>query len=161
MNAKQLIEKFKMQPNDAEGGYYAATYTSSVLLNGKQPICSAIYYMIDPESFSAMHRVKSDMLYHFYDGDPAQVLLLYPPGAPKKSEVCIFSNDLTSGDGPMKVIPGGTWMGSRLHGGRNFAFMGVSLDPGFDPAQYEIGKRDELIREYPEQKELIVALTRE
>ena len=160
-----------MQPNDAEGGYFASTYTSSILIPGKdlpgfkpikeeRPICGAIYYLVDPQSFSAMHRVTGNMLYHFYSGDPVQMLLLYPDGAPKRYEVCVFSNDIAAGGSPMKVIPGGTWLGSRMIGGGKYAFMGVSLDPGFNPADYEIGRRQDLMKEYPEQKELIEALTR-
>lgn len=168
MDAKQIIERFRMQPNDEEGGYYADNYTSSLVLDnqclpgfkpvkGGRPLCGAIYYLIDAQDFSAMHRVTGDMLYHFYDGYPVQMLLLYPDG---HSEVCTFSNDLSKDGKPMKVIPGGTWLGSHMLPGGDYAFMGVSMAPGFNPADYEIGQRAELIKEYPTQKKLIEQLTR-
>jgi uncharacterized protein len=171
MNPKQIIEQYKLQPNTAEGGYFAATYTSALEIpgkdlpgfkpiDGKRPICGAIYYFIDPDTFSAMHNVTGDMLYHFYSGDPVEMLLLYPDDYPTRSEVCVFSNDLSSGANPMKLIPGGTWLGSRLLPGGNYAFMGVSMAPGFNPADYTIAKRADLIRQYPEEAELITELTR-
>ncbi|HTI92302.1 MAG TPA: cupin domain-containing protein [Puia sp.] len=171
MDAKQILAWFNMQANTAEGGYYESTYTSSVTVDKKclqgfpsssnqRPICSAIYYFIDADGFSAMHRVSSDMLYHFYSGDPVQMLLLYPPGSANKTQVNYFTNDLSAGGQPMIVIPGGTWIGSRLVAGGQYALMGVSMAPAFDPSDYEIGNRNQLIREYPEQAALIGELTR-
>ncbi len=171
MNAKEVIDWFRMQPNDAEGGYFASTYTSTIKIPGKdlpgfpsvqeeRPICSAIYYLLEAGGFSAMHKVTGDMLYHFYSGDPVQMLLLYPEQFPNRYEVFIFSNDLTYGSPPMKVIPGGTWIGSRLVNGGGYALMGVSMAPGFDPADYTIGSRVELIEQYTEVKDLIIELTR-
>lgn len=159
MDAKQIIEWFGMEPNTAEGGYYASVYTSGKTID-KRPISSAIYYMLGGSGFSAMHRVSSDMLYHFYSGDPVQMLLLYPDHYPNRYEICVFTNDLSAGGTPMKVIPGGTWLGSRLVEGGSYAFMGVSMAPGFDPSDYEIGKRKVLEKEYPQVKGLIESLTR-
>lgn len=160
MDAKEIISWFGMQRNPDEGGYFAATYTSGEDVKGKRSICSAIYYMIDPTEFSALHRVGSDMLYHFYSGDAVQMLLLYPKGYPIEYEICIFSNDLSAGGSPMKVIPAGTWLGSRLVAGGSYALMGVSMAPGFEPSDYAIGKRKELDKEYPAVQWLIDQLTR-
>jgi uncharacterized protein len=171
MNPQIIIEALKLQPNDAEGGYFASTYTSTIEIGNKdlpgfkpienkRPICSAIYYFLEGNDFSAMHRVTGDMLYHFYSGDPVEMLLLYPEGSAQHSEVCIFSNDIAAGGTPMKVIPGGTWLGSRIVSAKSYALMGVTMSPGFDPADYTIGKREDLIQQYPEQKDLITELTR-
>lgn len=171
MDAQNMIDWFGMQKNPDEGGFFAGVYTSTVKVDNKdlpgfkpvknkRPICSAIYYFLDPTTFSAMHKVTGDMLYHFYSGDPVQMLLLYPEGSPNKWEICTFSNNLDAGGMPMKVIPGGTWLGSRLYAGSSYALMGVSMAPGFDPADYVIGKRKDLIKQYPEQQQLITELTR-
>jgi predicted cupin superfamily sugar epimerase len=105
-----------------------------------------------------MHRVTGDMLYHFYAGDPVQMLLLSEDGG---TEVTIFGNNLALSRGPMKVIPGGTWLGSRLTPGGTWALMGVSMAPGFDPVDYAIGDRKDLIAQYPKQEQLITVLTRD
>lgn len=168
---EQIRKLLHLLPNEAEGGYFAATYESGIHLadsmlpqfpasgNGR-PLCGAIYYFLDASGFSALHRVTGDMIYHFYAGDPVEMLLLYPDSSPTRTEQCVFSNDLASGGRPMKVIPGGTWLGSRLVGGGSFALMGVTMAPGFHPVDYTIGNKEELIRSYPEQHLLIESLCR-
>ncbi|WP_296703447.1 cupin domain-containing protein [Algoriphagus sp.] len=171
MDPKSIINWFNLQENTAEGGYSVSTYTAKETISSKElpgfkaieqnrHICGAIYYFLDQGTFSAMHRVTGDMIYHFYSGDPIQMLLLYPEGSSTRSELCIFSNDIAGGGNPMKVIPGGTWMGSRLVAGGSYALMGVTMSPAFDPADYFIAKRKDLISQYPEQETLITALTR-
>lgn len=170
LSAPEIKNWFQLQPNTAEGGYFASTYTSALLIPNAgaqfptspeaRPICSAIYYFLDPNGVSLMHKVTGDMLYHFYSGDPVEMLLLYPDGFPNRSEVCIFSNNISTGGKPMKVIPGGTWLGSRLVVGGSYALMGVSMSPGFSIVDYSIGRRDDLIQRYLDQKDLITALTK-
>jgi len=109
LTAKQMIDWLKLQENEAEGGYFVGIYQS--------PLSSAIYYFLDASGFSVLHRVTGDMIYHFYTGDPVQMLLLYPDGSPIHSEICVLSNDIAAGGSPTKVIPGGTWIGSRLIAG--------------------------------------------
>ncbi|MEO6733630.1 MAG: cupin domain-containing protein [Ferruginibacter sp.] len=174
LTSEDIIKRLGLQHNDKEGGYFAGTYVSGTVVpdadlpgfpatQKDRPLCGAIYYFLDSQEVSVMHRVTGDMIYHFYSGDPVQMLLLYPPDKtkfPTRTEVCIFSNDIASGGTPMKVIPGGTWLGSRLASGVGYALMGVTMAPGFDPGDYSIGERQELIQEYREQQALIESLTR-
>jgi len=174
-SAQEIKEWLKLEPNPQEGGFFASVYNSSIIVPDSslecfphtsegRSICGAIYYFLEAPGCSVMHQVTGDMLYHFYAGDPVQMLLL-PPDSPKKEHVpavvCIFGNNLALGQSPMKAIPGGTWLGSRLTPGGLWALMGVSMAPGFDPVDYAIGDRDELVQQYPEQAGLIRALTRE
>ena len=167
--SKQIIDRLKLQPNPAEGGLFASTYVSTLQiadtsLPGFSPtpasraLCSAIYYFIEAGNFSAMHRVTGDMIYHFYSGSPVEMLLLHPDGT---SGVCTFSSRISEGVGPMKIIPGGTWIGSRIKGSGSYALMGVSMAPAFDPVDYTIGKRKELVAKYPLREDMINSLTRE
>lgn len=170
LTPKNIIDWLKLKPNDLEGGYFAGTYESKLRIadpnlpgfpttqNGR-PLCSAIYYFLESGNCSVMHKVAGDMIYHFYNGDPVQMLLLYPDNFPNRSEVAIFSNDIAAGGSPMKVIPGGTWLGSRLTLGGTNALMGVTMAPGFHPGDYTIGTRDDLVKSYPEQESMINALT--
>jgi hypothetical protein len=168
LTPQQIIDLLKLQSNSAEGGYFASTYISQLTLPGEaakpaeskgRSLCSAIYYFLDRDTQSVMHQVTGDMIYHFYVGDPIEMLLLYPEGAAKRDEICVFSNDIGTGGQPMKVIPGGTWLGSKLGDGGRWALMGVTMAPGFDPRDYAIGKREELLKEYPQQASLIRELT--
>jgi len=171
MTPQQIIDWLGLQPNTLEGGYFARTYESAEKAppsvpnkepkRGQRALCSAIYYFLEPDTRSVMHKVSTDMIYHFYSGDPVEMLLLYPVGAANSSEICIFSNDIARGGYPIKVIPGGTWLGARLTPGGAYALMGVTMAPGFEPKEYAIGNRGDLIKEYPDQLSLIIALTRE
>ena len=170
MTPDQIIKLLNLFPNTAEGGYVGPVYNADLhldahclpgfppLTNVNRPICGAIYYFLKNDDRSVMHSVVGDMIYHFYSGDPVEMLLLKPD---KTTEVCTFSNDLDNGGFPMKAIPGGTWLGSRLiPGGTNkYALMGVTMAPGFNPADYKIASRSELLNAYPEQSEMIMALT--
>lgn len=172
---KEIIKWYKLQPNKDEGGYYGDVYTSAISLPdsvlpgfppvaGGRPLCDAIYYMLPGGGLSVLHRVTGDMLYHFYSGIPVEMLLLYPPGSKKEFELLTFSNQVeTAYIQPMKAIPGGTWMGSRpkTDNEEEYSFMGVSMAPGFNPIDYEIGKRDALIKEYPKLADLIKMFTRD
>jgi len=167
---QNVIDWLKLQPNKDEGGFFAGTYTSSINLpnsvlpgfppvKSDRPLSDAIYYFLESGSISVLHKVTGDMVYHFYSGDPVQMLLLYPDNYPNRYEICTFSNDLAAGAYPMKVIPGGTWLGSRLTPGGSYALMGVTMAPGFNPVDYTIGNRKDLIKLYPEVSDTILDFT--
>jgi uncharacterized protein len=169
LSAQDIKDFLKLEPNPQEGGFLASVYNSPIVVpdnilktfprtNAGRSLCGFIYYFLEAPGCSVIHRVTGDMLYHFYAGDPVQMLLLYPKGG---AEVATFGNNLARRQEPMKVVPGGTWLGSRVVPGGTWALMGVSMAPGFDPVDYTIGDRDKLLREYPEQADLMRALTRE
>ncbi|PKB18302.1 hypothetical protein CLU82_3572 [Flavobacterium sp. 5] len=172
MTPEEIKIKLQLEPNNEEGGFFASVYQSEILIpntilpgfpptNNLRPLSGAIYYFLDQSGCSILHKVTGDMVYHFYSGDPVEMLLLYPEQYPIRTEICIFSNDVLAGGKPMKAIPGGTWLGSRLLTGGNYALMGVTMAPGFSPTDYSIGDRKELIESYPEQKSLIEILTKD
>ena len=168
-SALEIKDFLKLEQGLQEVGFLASVYNSAIVVPDNvlktfphtiagRSLCGSIYYLLEAPGGSVMHRVTGDMLYHFYAGDPVQMLLLHPKGG---AEVSIFANNLALRQEPMKVIPGGTWLGSRIVPGGTWALMGVSMAPGFDPVDYAIGDRDRLTREYSEQRDLIRALTRE
>ncbi len=149
LTAKQVQELFKLQPLQPEGGYFAESYRS--------PLSTAIYYMLTPDTFSAMHRLKGDEIYHFYLGDPVEMLMLKPDGS---AEALLLGQNILGGMRVQHTVPGGTWQGSRLAPGGKFALMGTTMAPGFDPKDYDPGKRDALSAQYPAYAPLIAFLTR-
>src|SRR5215472_3838468 len=111
LTADDIKNWLKLTPNPQEGGFLASVYESSIripdgVLKGFPPtkngrsICGAIYYFLDSSGCSVLHKVTGDMLYHFYCGDPVQMLLLFPEGSPNESEICVFGNHLELGQGP-------------------------------------------------------------
>jgi uncharacterized protein len=165
-SAKEIQELLKLQPLPVEGGYFAETYRSKFTLtqrslpsgySGERALSTAIYYMLTPDTFSAMHRLDGDEVYHFYLGDPAEMLILKPDGT---AETLLMGQDIVSGMRLQHVVPGGVWQGSRLAPGGKFALLGTTMAPGFDPADFELGSRGELTARYPAYTELLAALTR-
>jgi predicted cupin superfamily sugar epimerase len=101
-----------------------------------------------------MHRLKSDEIFHFYDGDPAELLLLTPEG---KGELLKLGRSVEKGERPQIIIPAGSWQGMRTQG--EYTLFGCTVSPGFEYSDYETGSRKELTERYPEFAEKITKLT--
>lgn len=166
LTAEKIRELLKMQPLPTEGGYFAETYRSDASLSadalqhaypGERSLATAIYYMLTPDTFSAMHKLKGDEVYHFYLGDPIEMLLLKPDGS---GAAVILGADIAAGMRLQHVVPGGTWQGSRLAPGGKFALLGTTMSPGFSPEDYEHGSREALSEKYPQYAPLVTFLTR-
>jgi hypothetical protein len=166
LTVQQIKDLLKLQPLPLEGGFFAEVYRSirklpsSALPSGnpdERSLSTAIYYLLTPENFSAMHRLRGDEVYHFYLGDPVEMLLLKQDGS---AEAILVGPDIAAGMHLQHAVVGGTWQGSRLAPGGRFALMGTTMAPGFDPADFELGSRDNLSAAYPRYSPLIAMLTR-
>jgi predicted cupin superfamily sugar epimerase len=168
LTAEKLIELLDLKPLPMEGGFFRETYRaeetfSPAQLPARYPsarsFSTAIYYLLTsaPGCFSALHRVASDEVFHFYVGDAVEMLLLNPEGTWQRVEL---GNDLLRGERPQLVVPRGVWQGARVAAGGSFALLGTTVAPGFDAEDFELGAREELLRRYPQAAELIAALTR-
>jgi len=166
--AEQLIRFYGMKPLPIEGGFYTQTYRSPETISKgvlperyqeERPYGTAILYLYntDPDCFSALHRLPTDEVYHFYLGSPVEMLLLHPHG---KSERVILGQDIFNQQKLQLVVPRGVWQGSHLLAGGPFALMGTTMAPGYVESDYEGGEREELIRQYPHEADLIRLLTR-
>jgi hypothetical protein len=162
LTAERLIELLRLAPLPIEGGHFRQTWRSAAAVPGsptQKPIGTAIYYLLtdDPDSFSALHRLPTDEVYHFYLGDPVELLMLGPGG---QATVVSLGSDLLAGQSVQHVVPHGVWQGSRLRVGGRFALLGTTMAPGFETTDYEGGSRDALIAAYPSAAEGIRRLTR-
>lgn len=166
LTAEKLRDMLKMKPLPVEGGYFTETYRSknavppSALPDsypGERSLSTAIYYMLTPDTFSVLHRVRGDEIFHFYLGDPVEMLELKAGGT---GEAVLLGQDIAAGMRLQHVVPAGTWQGARLAPGGKFALMGTTMAPGFDSEDYEEGNRSELAAEYPQYAALITWLTR-
>jgi uncharacterized protein len=160
MTADEIKTLLHLQPHPVEGGFYRRTYTSSVsvaLLGGVRPYGTAIYYLLEEGTFSEMHVLASDEIFHFYLGDPVEMLQLYPDGG---SAVFTLGQDLEAGQLVQLLVPAGILQGARLAEGGSMALLGCTVTPGFDFADYRSGSRDKLIEKWPHEAERIRTLTR-
>ncbi|MGA2809440.1 MAG: cupin domain-containing protein [Terracidiphilus sp.] len=160
VTASEIKTLLKLEPHPIEGGSFRRTYTSKhaiELPRGVRPAGTAIYYLLEPGTFSEMHVLESDEMFHFYLGDPVEMLQLHPDG---RSAVFTLGPDLAAGQEVQLVVPAGVWQGTRLLGDGKVALLGCTVTPGFDFADYHSGSYGELAKEWPAEAERIRALTR-
>ncbi len=161
---KILREHFDFRPIPQEGGYFFSTYHSDIQVPGAAPGAaardagSAIYFLLTPGDFSALHRLKEDEIYHYYSGSPIELLQLLPDGT---GRVTICGPEFWKGQQPQVVIRHGTWQGSHPLDREDYSLLGTTMTPGFNPAGFELGRREELLKAYPQFSAKIKALTRE
>ena len=167
MDAATLIQKLDLKPLPFEGGYYRETYRSAETIPAEalpprythdKHYGTAIYYLLTPDTFSALHRLPTDEIFHFYLGDPVTMLQLHPDG---HGETLTLGPDLARGQLLQAVAPKNAWQGTFLNEGGRFALMGVTVAPAFDFEDFQLASRADLLNVYNEYRTLIERLTKE
>ena len=166
MTADDIKKSLGLVPHPREGGWYIRTYESPEMVDsyafpdgryaGPRRTGTAIYYLLEPNTFSEMHRLRSDEIFHFYAGDPVEMLQLLPEGTGK---VVRLGAKLDRGERPHVVVPRDVWQGSRLAPGGRWALLGCTVSPGFEFEDYEPGDRTRLLALWPDFAGMIRALT--
>lgn len=155
MTAEEIKSLLRLEPLPVEGGLFRETYRSRWQVSGEylpdgiggpRSIGTAMYYLITPEAFSALHRLPGTEVFHFYCGDPVTMLQLLPDGT---SRTITLGADLLNGQKPQVIVRGQVWQACRLVPGGQWALLGTTMSPGFDRADYEHGERESLIAQYP------------
>ena len=160
MTSEEIKEQLKLQPHPIEGGHFRRTYTSGLEVqtaHGARAAGSAIYYLLEAGAFSEMHVLASDEMFHFYLGDPVEMLQLLPDGG---SAVVTLGPDLAAGQQVQLTVPAGVWQGTRLVGDGKVALLGCTVTPGFHHADYKNARSADLIAKWPGEAERIRGLTR-
>jgi predicted cupin superfamily sugar epimerase len=166
-SAEEIIEFLQLQPHPKEGGFFRETYRATESISQaclpnrypqKRSHSTAIYYLLTPNTFSALHRLASDEVFHFYLGDPVRMLQLIPEG---QGRTTVLGPDLLAGQQIQVVVPRGVWQGSMLEPGGRFALLGCTVAPGFDYVDYESAQRGKMIEEFPQFADIITQLTLE
>ena len=162
--AQSYIQALQMQPHP-EGGFFRESYRSEQTMEVPAPgggtqqrnVCTAIYFLLEAGNFSAFHRIKSDEIWHFYAGQALEVLELLPDG-----ELCCtrLGSDILRGEIPQYVVPADTWFASRVVDGGTFSLVGCTVAPGFDFADFQLARRQELLEIFPQHRQIITELTR-
>ncbi len=164
---KRIIEILRLKPLEQEGGFFKETYRSGESLparclpgryRGPRPYSTAIYFLLTPEHFSAIHRLRSDEVYHFYFGDPVELYVLGPGSG---FRCAVLGPGLNKGMRPQATVRRGRWQGARLVPGGRYALLGTTVSPGFDFRDFEIGIRGKLLETFPGHRRIITEMTRE
>jgi predicted cupin superfamily sugar epimerase len=163
-NAQYWIDHLELSPHP-EGGYYRATYKADLRIvrsalpstfHGDRSASTAIYFLLEGKDFSAFHRIAADEVWHFYAGSSLVVYVIDAEG--NVSELRLGSG---AGEVFQAVVNAGCWFAARLKQPAGFALVGCTVAPGFEFEDFEMAKRAELMRAYPEHGELIEQLTRQ
>lgn len=164
-NAQEWIDRLRLQPHP-EGGFFRETYRSHESIArphlpprfaGERAFSTAIYFLLQGDDFSALHRIKSDELWHFYDGGPLTITVIAPDGGLSAIQL---GTDLSAGQLPQAVVRAGCLFGSHVTKRDSFALVGCTVAPGFDFADFELPARGELLTAYPQHRKVIERLTR-
>lgn len=149
-----------------EGGWYREIYRSGEVVagnalperfGGPRPFCTSIYFLLEQGDISALHRIKSDEIWHFYTGAPLTVHALTLQGDHVELKL---GSDLTAGESFQLVVAAGCWFGAEVTGPGEYSLVGCTVSPGFDFADFQLGNRSELHQEYPRHREIVNRLTR-
>lgn len=163
--ARYWIEALGLEPHQ-EGGYFRESYRASETLgakalperyHGDRSTATAIYYLLHDREVSVFHRLKSDEVWHFYDGIPVILHVLAAGGCYARH---LLGCDPAQGERPQRTVPAGAWFAAELANPGGYALMGCTVAPGFAFSDFELADRTELCRGYPEQRRLIERLSR-
>lgn len=165
LTANALIKQFNLLPHP-EGGYYKETYkaTEYIVKNALPErfqadrfFSTAIYFLLEKGNFSAFHKIKSDECWHFYAGETLLVYVIHSKG---NLEIIRLGNNIEMGEVFQYVVPANCWFASEPAADTNFSFVGCTVAPAFDFADFELAKANELIQEFPQHENIIQRLCR-
>jgi predicted cupin superfamily sugar epimerase len=170
MDLETIVATLGLAPHP-EGGFYRETYRAPLVLprdalgaafGGDRHASTAIYFLVPRGTFSALHRIAADEVWHHYAGAPLEVVAILPDGG---LERVTLGSELAAGERPQHVVRAGAWFGSRVPDTAAAArgawsLVGCTVAPGFDFADFEMGERDALVRAFPAHRDLIASLTR-
>ena len=166
LTVQNLVQQFNMLPHP-EGGYYKETYRSAEIINkdalptrfdGNRYFSTAIYFLLEQGNFSAFHKIKSDECWHFYAGQSLLVYVLQPDGS---LGIIRLGNNIAAGETFQYVVPANCWFASEPAPESDFSFVGCTVAPGFDFADFELAKANELIQLFPQHQSIIQRLCRQ
>ena len=163
--AQHWISKLELIKHP-EGGYYKEVYRSSEFVHKKnlpdryssfRSFSTSIYFLLESNEFSAFHRLKSDEIWHFYEGSAIHIVMIFPNGTFKK---VVMGRDGEQDVVYQALIPKGCWFAAHVKERDSFSLVGCSVSPGFDFEDFELGTRDGLIKLFPQHEVLIRTFTR-
>ena len=161
---KNIIDLLKLEPHP-EGGYFKETYRSLGEINednliegyeGNRNYSTCIYFLLTSDNFSALHRIKQDEIWHFYDGSPILLHIISELGIHSKH---VIWRDFNKGETPQFVVPGGYWFAAEVINKNDYSLVGCTVSPGFNFKDFELKTRKELVSMFPDKEEIISKLT--
>lgn len=163
-SADKWIKKLQLIPHP-EGGYFRETYRSGELCSvknlppgysGDRNFSTAIFYLLEGDQVSKFHKLKSDEIFHFYDGTGMIFRIIDITGNLTEKKLGIKFDE---GQSPQILMKAGEWFAAGLTHSDSFCLAGCTVSPGFHFDDFEMGDRDELIKMFPEHIKIIEQFT--
>lgn len=161
----ELVSRLALTPHP-EGGFFKETYRSELTVRPKgfpseRNISTGIYFLLRACDFSAFHRIRSDEMWHYYSGEPLEVIMLNEKGR----SGFVLGPDIQNGQCFQNVVPAGSWFASRLlnydpSDEERYCLAGCTVSPGFDFQDFEMPGQSEMLSMFPDHREIILELTR-
>lgn len=159
---EELIRELNLQPHP-EGGHYTEVYRSEGIIETDEDgfpdgrhFSTSIYYLLGSKDQSHFHRIKSDEVWHHYEGSSITIHMISETGSYRKLQV---GKDLESGQKPQHIVPAGYWFGVTVDKPDSYALCGCTVSPGFDFEDFEMADRATFLKKYPEHENIIQKLT--
>lgn len=150
ISKEQLIQRLQLTPLEPEGGFFHRTYLSN---SGHG---SAIFYLIDDQNFSQLHRLKCDEIFHFYAGDEVELFTFDDSSTLRRH---VLGSPLNPNNEYQVLVPANTWQGLRLTKSHGWALLGTTCFPAFSFDLFELGERSSLIQKHPNLRSIIEQFT--
>lgn len=164
--AERWIEELQLRPHP-EGGYFRETYRCEESIaqahlpgrfTGDRSFSTAIYFLLKGTDFSALHRIRQDEVWHFYDGSTLTVDVIDSAG---NHAALRLGKEIRVGEQPQAVVKAGCLFGASLSDPNSYVLVGCTVAPGFDFDDFTMPTREELCTQYPQHRHIIERLTRE
>jgi predicted cupin superfamily sugar epimerase len=154
------IEALDLLPHP-EGGHYRETWRAPLAVeaagfDGPRSASTAIWFLLRAGERSLLHRIRSDEVWHLYDGGPLALHVIRPDGT---HEAITLGREPGLGRLPQAVVPAGAWFGALPAEGADWALVGCTVAPGFEFEDLELASRRALVTRFPQHREVVHALT--
>lgn len=162
--AAYWIENLKLVPHP-EGGHFKETYRAQEQIKheylpsrfkGDRNHSTGIFYLLEGEQCSRFHRIASDEMWHFYDGEGMIVYEIDEDGNIIENKLGL---NIKEGELPQFVIKAGRWFGAVVSKPHSYCLAGCTVSPGFHFEDFEMADRKKLSGQYPKHKKIIERLT--
>jgi uncharacterized protein len=161
----ELIKILNLEKHP-EGGFYREVYRAGEEIKKENlperfssdcAYSTLIYYLLQNDEFSAFHRIKSDEIWHFYEGSTLNIYILQPSG---QLEIKKLGNNPDKGESFFCVVPANCWFSAQLESKKGYVLGGCSVSPGFNFSDFEMADKKLLIEQFPACKDIIENLSR-
>ncbi|NLZ34085.1 MAG: cupin domain-containing protein [Clostridiales bacterium] len=154
--AEYYIEKLGLE-NHIEGGYFKQSYLAEDEAKENKKLYSSIYFLLKSGEVSNFHRLKSDELWYYHDGEALTIYIIDEKGKLVEKKLGL---NIEEGEVPQILVEKGSIFGSATNK-EGFSLVGCMVASAFTYEDFELFGRKELLELYPDYKDIIIKLTRD